>query len=122
MQAETEQLKRQIEELTGRMSELMAERDTLQNRNSLLEKVVQVRSASDRLMQPQVSQCLTRALYHVIFCHCMQEILSRKLMACMDEQTPACICLLTLESQTFYLSAGIVESNSITSSKEYHCA
>ena len=72
LQAETEQLKRQIEELTGRMSELMAERDTLQNRNSLLEKVVQVRSASDRLVRPQVSQCLTCASYCVILCHCMQ--------------------------------------------------
>ncbi|CAK0782705.1 hypothetical protein CVIRNUC_005900 [Coccomyxa viridis] len=54
--AETEQLKLQIEELTGRMSDLMAERDKLQNRNSLLEKVVQVRSASDRAVQPQGSQ------------------------------------------------------------------
>lgn len=36
------------------MSDLMAERDKLQNRNSLLEKVVQVRSASDRAVQPQV--------------------------------------------------------------------
>lgn len=54
LQAETEQLKRQIEELSGRIGELMAEKDTLQNRNSLLEKVVQVRSASDKSAQPQV--------------------------------------------------------------------
>ena len=104
------------------MSELMAERDTLQNRNSLLEKVVQVRSASDTLVQPQVSQCLTCALCYVILCHCLQEILSHKLVACMDEQTPACICLLTLDHQTFYLSATINESNYITPSQEYLCA
>ena len=40
------------------MSELVAERDNLQNRNSLLEKVVQVRSASDRAVQAQVRQLL----------------------------------------------------------------
>ena len=54
IQAETEQLKRQIEELSSRIGELMAEKDTLQNRNSLLEKVVQVRSANDKSAQPQV--------------------------------------------------------------------
>ena len=82
---QTEQLKRQIEELTGRMSELMAERDTLQKRNSLLEKVVHVRSASDRLVQPQVSQCLTCASYCAIFCHCMQEISSLQANGLHDE-------------------------------------
>lgn len=57
LQAENEQLKRQIEELTGRIGELMAEKDTLQNRNSLLEKVVQVRSTSDKHAQAQVFFC-----------------------------------------------------------------
>ena len=57
-QAETEQLKRQMEELSGRISELMAEKDTLQNRNSLLEKVVQVRSANDKSTQAQVRCCV----------------------------------------------------------------
>ena len=48
------------------MSELMAERDNLQNRNSLLEKVVQVRSASDRAVQAQV-RLLLRG--HCIVCN-----------------------------------------------------
>ncbi len=61
LQAETEQLKRQIEELSGRIGELMAEKDTLQNRNSLLEKVVQVRSASDKSAQSQVRCIVLRA-------------------------------------------------------------
>lgn len=54
-QAETEQLRRQIEELSSRIGELMAEKDTIQNRNSLLEKVVQVRTASDKSAQSQVA-------------------------------------------------------------------
>ena len=43
LQAEAEELKKQIEELSSRLSTLTAEKNQLQNRNSLLEKVVQVR-------------------------------------------------------------------------------
>ncbi|EIE20321.1 hypothetical protein COCSUDRAFT_58027 [Coccomyxa subellipsoidea C-169] len=43
--AESEELKKQIEELSNRLSSLTAERNNLQNRNSLLEKVVQVRGS-----------------------------------------------------------------------------
>ncbi|CAL8470840.1 g10382 [Coccomyxa elongata] len=41
--AEAEELKKQIEDLSRRLSTLTAEKNQLQNRNSLLEKVVQVR-------------------------------------------------------------------------------
>ncbi len=43
VQAETEELKHQIEELSSRLSVVTAEKNSLQSRNSLLEKVVQVR-------------------------------------------------------------------------------
>ncbi|KAK9903912.1 hypothetical protein WJX75_000283 [Coccomyxa subellipsoidea] len=42
--AESEELKKQIEELSARLSSITAEKNKLQNRNNLLEKVVQVRS------------------------------------------------------------------------------
>ena len=51
------------------MSDLMAERDNLQNRNSLLEKVVQVRSASDRAVQPQVRLFLQGHCTVCNYCH-----------------------------------------------------
>ena len=80
LQAETEQLKKQIDELSSRISELMAERDTLQNRNSLLEKVVQVRSTSDKPAQPQV--CCRAISWHA---RCDNV----KLLPSQDEWLPA---------------------------------
>lgn len=53
-QAETEELKKQIEELSSRLSSLTAERNNLQNRNSLLEKVVQVRGGDSTSAAAQV--------------------------------------------------------------------
>ncbi len=63
MQAESEELKKQIEELSNRLSSLTAERNNLQNRNSLLEKVVQVRvsggdAASSQVCLPPPLSCI----------------------------------------------------------------
>lgn len=72
LQAEAEELKKQIEELSSRLSTLTAEKNQLQNRNSLLEKVVQVRggggnaSVSAQVWPPALS--LARIVkQHVFF-------------------------------------------------------
>ena len=46
---------RQVEELSGRVSALMREKANLESRNSLLERVVQLKDASEA-SPPQVSQ------------------------------------------------------------------
>ncbi len=53
-QAESEDLKRHIEELTARLGTLTAENNNLQNRNSLLEKVVQIRGGEASTSSAQV--------------------------------------------------------------------
>ena len=54
LQAESEELKKQIEELSARLSSITAEKNKLQNRNNLLEKVVQVRSTGGDSASAQV--------------------------------------------------------------------
>ena len=75
------------------MSDLMAERESLQNRNSLLEKVVQVRSASDRAVQPQVRLLLQGHRIVCKICHKRKRPSSWDLLMCKSS-----ICLIALWS------------------------
>lgn len=54
LQAETEELKKQIEDLSTRLTALSADNSSLQNRNSLLEKVVQIRGNGDASVSAEV--------------------------------------------------------------------
>ena len=52
---------RQVEELSSRVSTLMREKANLESRNSLLERVVQLKDASDTA-PPQVIRCPAMSL------------------------------------------------------------